>query len=335
MKKTNNLIFTFFGIVLMAILVCATTSITDSQISTESLLISSRINASNASVTHTFSGNMTLEGAVNLTNNTLYGVGSLQTQTMTIASSSIISNLNASYSNESYDLTCTDCIGTKEINDSYVLNTGDIVSGDLNITGQTFSGNSTGYMEVEADGTLVMHGTATVWDDIRVPLSLAKRLGFSDPDWVKFTGDAPGVFELAFDKDTDEEVFFSVQVPHDWKLGSDLRPHIHWSPSTTGGGSVTWKLEYTIAATGDVFGNTTYVNVTTAAGGIAKKSQYADMPDIDMSSFNAATDLSVMLICRVYRDVSDGDDYAADAFLHEIDFHYEMDTIGSRDETAK
>ena len=39
------------------------------------------------------------------------------------------------------------------------------------------------------------HGTDTIlndtfyadsyWDDIRVPLSSIKRLGFTDPDWVK------------------------------------------------------------------------------------------------------------------------------------------------------
>jgi hypothetical protein len=46
--------------------------------------------------------------------------------------------------------------------------------------------------------------------------------------------------------------------------------------------------------------------------------------------------LSSMIICRLYRDVSDANDtYASDAFLLEIDFHYEIDTVGSRTELTK
>ncbi len=54
-----------------------------------------------------------------------------------------------------------------------------------------------------------------------------------------------------------------------------------------------------------------------------------------MSGYSASSDVSIMLMCRIYRDVSDGDDYADDAFLLEIDFHYEIDTVGSRAEATK
>ena len=39
------------------------------------------------------------------------------------------------YSDIAYDVSCTDCIGTTEIADSYVLNTSDSMSGNLTITG--------------------------------------------------------------------------------------------------------------------------------------------------------------------------------------------------------
>lgn len=176
------------------------------------------------------------------------------------------------------------------------------------------------------------------WDDVRVPLSSIKRLGFSDPDWVQFRADgvgSTGVYALAFDKNTDEEVFFSVQIPHDWEFGTDLHPHIHWSPSDTDTGSVTWKLEYTIAAINDTFDVTSLLDVTDAGDGVSRKHQYADLGNIDMSAYTAATDVSIMLMCRLYRDVSDGDDYDADAFLLEVDFHYQIDSVGSRLETSK
>jgi len=42
------------------------------------------------------------------------------------------------YSDIAYDLSCTDCIGTTEISDSYVLNTSDSMSGDLTIIDDLF-----------------------------------------------------------------------------------------------------------------------------------------------------------------------------------------------------
>ena len=199
-------------------------------------------------------------------------------------------------------------------------------------------GNSTNYTDFNSTGHLQLFGDATVFDDIRVPLSSIKRLGFTDPDWVKIQDDgsgSTGVFALAFDKDTDEEVFFAVQLPHSWKQGTDLDAHLHWAPSTTNTGSVTWKLEYTIAAINDTLGTTALLSVTDAGDGTAKKHQYADLGDIDMSAYTAVGDISIILICRLYRDVSDGDDYTADAYLLEIDFHYEIDTLGSNTELTK
>lgn len=176
--------------------------------------------------------------------------------------------------------------------------------------------------------------TVPTFDDIRVPLSSIKRLGFSDPDWVQFADDgagSTGVYALAFSNTVDEEVYFSVQMPHGWQVGTDLGPHVHWSPSNGASGSVTWKLEYTIAEeiTG-TFGNTATVSVTDASDEVAKKHQLGFLTNIDMSSYTDPLNISIMLVCRLYRDVSDGDDYGADAFLLEIDFHYQSDADGSR-----
>lgn len=199
-------------------------------------------------------------------------------------------------------------------------------------------GNSTSYANFDSTGDLSLVGDAIAWDDIRVPLSSIKRLGFTDPDWVQFQDDgsgSTGVYALAFDKDTDEEVFFDIQLPHNWKLGTDLHPHVHWAPSNTNTGDVTWKLEYTIATPGAVFGNTVFLSGTQAGSGSALNHQAIDLSDIDMSAYVNVLDISIMLICRLFRDVSDADDYNADAFLLEIDFHYQIDTLGSNAELSK
>lgn len=194
------------------------------------------------------------------------------------------------------------------------------------------------YVSIDRDGEIVLEGTSTVWDDIRVPLSSIKRLGFADPDWEQFQDNGTGsvgVYAPAFSNTVDQEVYFAIQIPHDWKLGTDLNPHVHWSPSNTDTGDVTWKLEYTVADMGSAFGTTATLAVTQAGSGTDREHQYADLGDIDMSSYTDPGDVSIMLLCRLYRDVSDGDDYNADAFLLETDFHYQKDSLGSKTELSK
>lgn len=193
-------------------------------------------------------------------------------------------------------------------------------------------GNDTNNVTVSAEGELTLVGDATVWDDLRVPASSAKRLGNSDPDWEVFQN---GVYGLAFATNTDQEVFFTVQIPHSWKLGSDLDPHVHWSPSSVDTGDVTWALEYTIADITGTFGNTVTITTTDAGDGTINKHQVTGFADIDMSSYTDAGDVSIILMCRLYRDVDNGDDYADDAFLLEFDLHYEIDTMGSNEEASK
>jgi len=57
-----------------------------------------------------------------------------------------------------------------------------------------------------------------------------------------------------------------------------------------------------------------------------------------MASFSAISGtgktISSMLICRLFRDVSE-DDYNNDAAFLEFDIHYEINSVGSKTETVK
>lgn len=175
----------------------------------------------------------------------------------------------------------------------------------------------------------------TVWDDLRVPASSARVQGATGvPDFAKLADDGAGsngVYTFFFDDSTDEQVFFSVQIPHKYKEGTDLKPHVHWAPQTTSTGTVTWKLEYTIADFNGTFGNTSTITMQDPGDGTINKHQKTASGTIDGSGCG----ISCMLICRLYRDVSDGDDFVGDAALLEVDFHFEIDTIGSRQESTK
>ena len=57
------------------------------------------------------------------------------------------------YSDVAYDLNCTDCIGTTEIADSYVLNTSDAMSGTLTVAGSVGIGTTTPTYKLDVAGT--------------------------------------------------------------------------------------------------------------------------------------------------------------------------------------
>ena len=183
----------------------------------------------------------------------------------------------------------------------------------------------------------------TFWDDLRVPLTGTNKGTLRIPDFAQFLDDgssSTGVFSYLFDKTADEELHFAVQVPHDWKIGTDLKAHVHWSPMVDGAADkvVSWGLEYSVVKIGAIFsdtiiayGNTSLPNETL----VAKTHYLTALGDIDMSSVDS---VSSMIICRVFRDATGTgltDDYDNDAALLEVDFHYQKDGIGSKEEYTK
>lgn len=206
--------------------------------------------------------------------------------------------------------------------------------------GDVSSGN---YSQFEDDGTLVMQGNATVWEDIRVPITSVKTRGVADPGFTMFKNNATGapttgVYIYWFDKTTEEELFFTVQMPHDWKQGTTIYPHVHWVPKTTDSGTpadkvVCWGLEWTWCDVDEVFPAMTEVRTEDSVSGLVADTHV--MTQIDSIS-GADHTISSMLLCRLFRSAdSISDTYNDDAGLLEIDFHYEIDTLGSRTATSK
>ena len=205
---------------------------------------------------------------------------------------------------------------------------------DLEIQGTGKIGDILGgdYSEFEADGTLVFYGDATVWDDLRVPLS-STRINpvINKPDFIIFRD---GVYAFGFDDADDESVNFIAQFPHSWREGTIIYPHIHWGIATAGSGvgveNVKWGLEYTLAnLSGDTFpaSVTIYSSIIDVQNGNQYESfKTAIGAGIDMTGKT----ISCIIIGRLFRDTSVANDFAPDAYGFEFDIHYEKDTIGSR-----
>jgi hypothetical protein len=146
-----------------------------------------------------------------------------------------------------------------------------------------------------------------------------------------------GVFLPYFSPDVEESLMYSVQLPHTYTIGSNIRPHVHWvGPSNgTAGQEVRWGLEYTWANAGAVIGDTTIIYGSTnhlAETIVADKSYITQLGTI----VGAGKNISSQLICRLFRDSGHGDDdYPDFAALIEMDFHIEIDARGSRQEYVK
>jgi len=190
---------------------------------------------------------------------------------------------------------------------------------------------------VEADGTLRFDSTATVWDDLRVTLdkgNSSASLGFlpgasSGPE-IWYFRNASGVDAMSF----------TVQIPHTWKEGTTIYPHIHWTPKSSAGGDVEWNFEYSWtnydAVTPQSFPAIT--TSTVVATGPFTLGTHIITP---LTTANAGLDatgkkVSSVLVCRIWRNSSNtADTYNNHVGGISIDFHYEMDTFGSRSEYSK
>lgn len=176
------------------------------------------------------------------------------------------------------------------------------------------------------------------WDDFRVaPQSMESIPSLDGPELEKIGDDgdgSTGVYGLAFDKTKRESMSFDVQLPHSYREGTAIEPHVHWCPTDTDTGSVVWELEFTtFANVGEVISTTTTViDATDAADGTAYKHQVIGLPSIDMTEKQVST----IAQCRVARRGADASDtYNADAILLSFDFHIQNDSIGSDDEFSK
>lgn len=206
-------------------------------------------------------------------------------------------------------------------------------------------------MVIETDGTMRMDGNATVWDDLMVYPDATSRGGSKAPVWggasataFKKNGSSQGVFLWMFSASTEQEVYFTIQLPHSYKFGSALKPHVHWTTTTgtlshTGTNpdyyvNVVWGLEYTVVAIGGTFPNTTLINSNKVISATAVTGQHLITPIGDIAGTNLG--ISTILVCRLYREVGNAlDNFGEEVGLLGFDIHYEKDTQGSRTEFVK
>lgn len=181
--------------------------------------------------------------------------------------------------------------------------------------------------------------TSIVWDDLRFPFfgrRLDRTSGHLDYDLAEL-----GVnFDYTSRYNDLDMIGIIAQLPHNKKLGSNLRPHAHWIQNQDECPNMLMK--YRIYDNGEAppptwievaYDSLVYAYVS---GSIL---QIVKFPEIDMSSEVA---VSSFVDIKLFRDTANtsgkfagADPYTGDALMKEFDFHYEINQMGSRQEYIK
>lgn len=169
------------------------------------------------------------------------------------------------------------------------------------------------------------------WDDLRFAAGGFNPTGSTAPP----TEDTSTGL-LSFAGNADNIIGGVAQMPHAWKRGSAIRPHLHLIfPTTEAAKNTRWKLEYDIANPNENFVNAyaTYTAlpvITVANPNNAKKHVLASFAEIDMTGYRESTVVTWRITRLAASDVLDDDTNAC--ILAEFDIHYQIDKTGTATE---
>jgi hypothetical protein len=162
------------------------------------------------------------------------------------------------------------------------------------------------------------------WDDLRV-IAAARQGGGTVPTMAVYRN---GIYQWSFSNATQNELHGSMQLPHTWKTGSKIYPHIHWSHNiaSPGAGDAVFKLGYSWSSPNVAFPASATISAQFTPGGAAQYVHKLAELGADGIAGTGQTVSSVLLF-RIYRDVADAADTFPDPiFLHELDFHFQAQT---------
>lgn len=171
--------------------------------------------------------------------------------------------------------------------------------------------------------------TDSVFDDYLFS-GMAVLKGASAPDLETFR-DGIAMNAFAGTGGVTEQAFFSVHILHGITAGTTPTFHVHWTHNeAVPSGAVKWQIEYTIARGygAGLFGSSVTLSSTQTAPAqyVMELTDDDDMPISDISQIEP----DAVLVCRIFRDPNDAaDTFTGDAFLVNVDLHYEVDKAGT------
>lgn len=164
------------------------------------------------------------------------------------------------------------------------------------------------------------------WEDLRFPASALNPPGTVGPPTYDLTS-----VGYSFSATGDERVDVVAQMPHGWKRGSNIRPHIHWRPLANSSGNVVWQIQYAWSNSLGQQPTFSFANVngvvSTSTGNVILKEHITGWGNITPPA--GAKESSIMK-AKILRIGTSGDDtYAGGALMDEVDIHYYHEKSGT------
>lgn len=127
----------------------------------------------------------------------------------------------------------------------------------------------------------------------------------------------------------DNDLFMTLDMPHDWEIGTPLEPHIHFFAEDNTAGDISWTLSSSRAVSGAVF--------TLTGGGVFTSNRTNTVNPVlnthVATTFDACSTSSVTVdgMCVLFRLRRNGstDSYNKQAFVVSVGCHYRASRWGS------
>lgn len=120
------------------------------------------------------------------------------------------------------------------------------------------------------------------------------------------------------------ELFYHIDVQHDYIAGTDMIFHVHWMPATTAGGNVKFQCYYQWVESGGTFPAATLIAPSAVAAGATA---WADKRT-DFTISGSGRTYNSRLMLRLFRDPTDAaDTYGGNAVLSSVGCHYSANPV--------
>lgn len=166
------------------------------------------------------------------------------------------------------------------------------------------------------------------WRDLTSDITV-RGIGAADPTYALYGGT---VFrQFSFSATTEQEVFMTFHVPHDYVPGTAIYFHAHWSnaAATPNTGDVVWGFDYSFAKgfNQEAFPAVTSITVTQASPATRYRHMIAETTAITIPTL----EVDGLILVRGYRKAADAADTCTDAvFLHTMDIHYQSSNLATK-----
>lgn len=183
---------------------------------------------------------------------------------------------------------------------------------------------------VQAGKTAVLENP--VWDDLQIIVSTSRLPASNAPSWTAYKGSEV----LTFSKSATNTIYFSAQLPHTYKTGTDIEFHIHIVYPDANAGDSVWYFTWSWASMyGSFPAESNSGNVICSSPTTADTHKLCELV-ATIDGHTTPQGISSILLCSLSRIGGNGSDtYDNVIYLIGADFHHQIDTIGSRTATSK